>query len=169
MDSTQQHPKLGELLPEPVMRYGLALLGLIVVTGGIGLLGDVVLKPLLTPSSFQMSSEEADAWQHRTLMILNIQGCITHFFGFAAGAYLLRSNPFLAGIIVHIGMSLVVIKILRDVALPADPTTTYWDIIAHNPAGWIGGLAAALVGMWVGHGLAQRVSTDNTGPESVTR
>ncbi|MEM7765587.1 MAG: hypothetical protein AAF290_16090 [Pseudomonadota bacterium] len=166
MDNTQRHSKLGELLPELVIRYGLTLLGLIAVTGAIGFISDLVLEPLLTPSNFLMSAAEADAWQQRTLMILNIQSCITYFFGFATGAYLLRHNPYLVGIIVHISLSLVVIKILRDVALPADPTTAYWDIIAHNPAGWIGGLAAALLGMWVGHRLARRFSTGNVAPGS---
>ena len=136
-------------------RYLLALLGFVAVSATVGMLSEL-LSPLFAPSTVFTSAEDIEAWQKRAFLGLNSLTAVQNLLAFGVGAFLLRRNPLLPGLLLSFALAAASLRILYRIAVPADPFVTYLDIVSSNSVGWISGFLAAVVGMLVGYRIAQR-------------
>ncbi|MEM9173327.1 MAG: hypothetical protein AAGA84_11555 [Pseudomonadota bacterium] len=116
------------------------------------------LSSWLEPSKMHYSSTELAAWTSRTLLLLNVLGGFQTIVTFAAGAFVLRRRAFVPAIILWILMAVGSIHILHEIAVHADPSVDYWDVVLRNPIGWISSFLSVLVGVLLGEFVSRRTT-----------
>lgn len=134
-------------------RHLVALAGFLAVSAAMGLLSDLLS---FTPGSVFEDADQIESWETRVFFGFNSLIALQNLLAYGVGAFLLRTNPLLPGLVLYAALTTASVSILHSIAVPADPSVTYLDILGSNSAGWIAGFLAAVVGMIFGYRMAQR-------------
>ncbi|MEO0574349.1 MAG: hypothetical protein AAF004_02715 [Pseudomonadota bacterium] len=137
-----------------VKRHALALLWFAVVWVSLGVLFEAIPLPASLTGAFS-SRNEAEQAQNIAMLWINSFLSIQALIAYAVGAYTLRRNALVPGLLVYVLMALPAIWILHSIALPAQPSITFADVIAGNLSGWISSFVACIAGLLIGEHLAK--------------
>ena len=134
--------------------YLLALISVVVIYTVWSWLNDL-LQPLLFSPKSPASIAEAYAWAREVFFWSNISWSAQTFVAFGVAAYLLRQGAMLPGLALWLALSLLSLYVLKIVAATVDPTITYFEVIAQNPAGWVASIISTILGILVGERIAR--------------
>ena len=141
-----------------IKRHLLALAGVLAVLFLLSFLSDLLIR-FFASTDFPESASAAVEWQQRAMFGVNLSSVIQMFVAFGVGAYVLKKNALLPGLVLWLVVTAISVSILRDVALPAQPTISHVDVLSQNAVGWAAGLVAAVLGLLAGEQVARKAGT----------
>ena len=142
-----------------IKRYLLAFVALLATSFVLGTLFDAILQPQVAATlAATIPSDSASAERETKTLVVwqNTATLINIAVSFMVAGFILRKRSVVPALVVYCAAAMLALWQSRRLYSATEPSTTYWDILSANPIAWFGGLAAAMIGAYIGKEARRR-------------
>jgi len=92
----------------------------------------------------------------KVMLYLNLQQALQVFLVFCAGAWVFGRGALVPGLVLYVAMSIPMFYILYQIAAPAMPGLTIFELFSQNTSGYLLNVVSCVLGLLLGERLALR-------------